>query len=78
MTQNPSVYNDWIIKQLLNSNIMLKNILKLNGAQLLSKNEQKSINGAGGRYLCNDTLPAVVCRSKSACQQNPDGSWYCA
>jgi hypothetical protein len=27
---------------------MLKNILKLEGAQELSKNEQKSINGAGG------------------------------
>lgn len=30
---------------------MLKNILKLKGAQKLSKNDQKSING-GGRTLC--------------------------
>ena len=28
---------------------MLKNILKLNGAQQLSKNEQQSINGSGGK-----------------------------
>ena len=30
---------------------MLKNILKLKGAQKLTKNEQKTING-GGRTLC--------------------------
>lgn len=37
--------NDWVIKQFLKQNIMLKNILKLNGAQQLSKNEQKEVNG---------------------------------
>lgn len=30
---------------------MLKNILKLDGAQLLSKNEQKEVNG--GRRACS-------------------------
>lgn len=35
----------WIINQLQIQLIMLKNILKLSGAQELSKNQQKSING---------------------------------
>ena len=42
---------------------MLKNILKLDGAQKLSKNEQKSING--GKIM--------------ACAEcwHPDRSWVC-
>ena len=36
---------------------MLKNILKLDGAQQLSKNEQKSING-GITRACSDSIAA--------------------
>jgi hypothetical protein len=47
--------NDWVIKQFLKQNIMLKNILNLNGAQQLSKNEQKVVNGGLPAYrLCCD------------------------
>ena len=35
------------VKLILNFTIMLKNILKLDGAQALSKNEQNKINGGG-------------------------------
>ncbi|WP_310555798.1 hypothetical protein [Flavobacterium sp.] len=46
---------------------MLKNILKLNGAQQLSKNEQKSING--GLRACGPggTCGAGFCCSGSVC-----------
>jgi hypothetical protein len=42
---------------------MLKNILNLNGTQELSRNEQKSINGAGPqcKYLSNGI---VICYKK--------------
>jgi hypothetical protein len=48
----------------LKNKIMLKNILNLNGAQQLSKNEQKTVNGSGpfsvntcqySNCLCNGT-----------------------
>ena len=52
---------------------MLKNILKLDGAQKLSKNEQKNINGGGAKpfknYYCVDGMPDS-CPPKT----NPDGS----
>ena len=38
---------------------MLKNILKLDGAQKLTNNEQKSINGAGGSNYC-DSLDTCI------------------
>jgi hypothetical protein len=43
-----------MIEVLTNSknHIMLKNILKLEGAQKLTRNEQKSINGGGCVILC--------------------------
>jgi hypothetical protein len=49
---------------------MLKNILSLEGAQKLTKNEQKSING--GRLACDAThsCPAGQCCSKGTC-------WIC-
>jgi hypothetical protein len=37
--------NDWGIAKLIKTTIMLKNILKLEGTQKLTKNEQKGING---------------------------------
>jgi len=48
---------------------MLKNILNLNGAQELSKNEQKTIQGAGGsRMLCIDQCQGGgPCPSGSSC-----------
>jgi hypothetical protein len=36
---------DWVINQFLKQNTMLKNILKLNGVQRLSRNEQKEVIG---------------------------------
>jgi len=52
---------------------MLKNILKLNGAQPLSKNEQGSINGGGpGSNCCNNTCidqcyTSGICASGGQC-----------
>ncbi|SFB00489.1 hypothetical protein SAMN05660845_1262 [Flavobacterium swingsii] len=46
---------------------MLKNILKLDGAQKMSKNEQKSINGGIGG--CKQPVPSV----NGTC---PTGYWY--
>ena len=43
---------------------MLKNILNIEGAQQLSKNEQQSINGGG--YDC-DNLPGVHCSDGYCC-----------
>ena len=44
---------------------MLKNILKLDGAQKLSKNEQKSINGGVVKaYTCKD----LVCPAGMHCE----------
>lgn len=48
---------------------MTKKILKLEGAQKMSKEEQKSINGGVGSFYCTTTKqcqiqydePAVVC-----------------
>jgi hypothetical protein len=49
---------------------MLKSILKLEGAQKLSKDEQKSING--GRIACDAThlCPTGQCCVKGTC-------WVC-
>ena len=44
---------------------MLKNILKLDGAQQLSKNEQKSINGGFIKaYTCKD----LACPANTHCE----------
>ena len=45
---------------------MLKNILKLNGAQEMSKKELQSING-GGRALCMQYCPPGCCVSTNVC-----------
>lgn len=47
---------------------MLKNILNLEGAQQLSNNEQKAING--GRKACNFNLPNYGCGSNECCSGN--------
>ncbi len=46
---------------------MLKNILNLDGAQQLSKNEQKEINGSKVRYKCENNAPI---RDVNACLCN--------
>jgi hypothetical protein len=56
---------------------MLKNILKLDGAQQLSKNEQKQVNG-GITKRCSDflnTCSNVVKSTRSAC--NTSGGVFC-
>jgi soluble P-type ATPase len=57
-------YNDWVINQFLKLCIMLKNILKLEGAQELSKKEQKEIKGQGFNDLlacrCPNTGVIVI------------------
>ncbi|MFT5891816.1 MAG: hypothetical protein ACI9Y7_001923 [Dokdonia sp.] len=40
------------VKLIINFTIMLKNILKLEGAQQLNKTEQRSIQGGGPREQC--------------------------
>jgi len=55
--------NDWGINQILKTIIMLKIILKLEGAQELTKNEQKSINGGtgpGGSFACDQWNSAGI------------------
>ena len=53
---------------------MLKNILNLEGAQKLSKNEQKLIKGAGPE-LCEDD---TVCYHPKKCTFDiVNGVWYC-
>jgi hypothetical protein len=57
-----------VLTKLLNLYIMLKNILKLEGAQKLSKNEQKSING--GLKDCIDPM-TNTCKYISLACANP-------
>jgi hypothetical protein len=57
-------------KNLKKTKIMLKNILKLEGAQELTKNEQKSIKGSNAP-LCNDGLCAIRVK------ENGRWSWRC-
>jgi hypothetical protein len=47
---------------------MIKNILNLEGAQQLSNNEQKVING--GRKACNFNLPNYGCGANECCSGN--------
>ncbi|TGD59656.1 hypothetical protein [Flavobacterium humi] len=52
---------------------MLKNILKLDGAKELSKNEQKSINGKGGDLLaCRCDNGQLVVGHADNCKQLTD------
>ena len=47
---------------------MKKSILNLRGAQELSKNEQKSVNG--GRPACKEGLPNQGCPPSQCCSRN--------
>jgi hypothetical protein len=59
------------LTKLIKTIIMLKNILKLEGAQKLTKNEQKAIKGgihicysdgcSNGRYCCKWGCQSVPC-----------------
>jgi hypothetical protein len=53
---------------------MLKNILKLDGAQQLSKNEQKEINGGIPEGCAYQTWP-LIGASKTACAANRPGGY---
>jgi hypothetical protein len=58
---------------------MLKNILKLEGAQKLSKNEQKSINGGAGTpqsFGCHTYFYNYCITTEGACT-NPKTVYYC-
>jgi hypothetical protein len=46
---------------------MLKNILKLDGAQQLSKNEQKTING--GKIRCTDSYNGPCLQTGIKCAE---------
>ena len=55
---------------LIKLSIMLKNILKLNGAQQLSKSEQGSINGGGPlQEQCGDGCNVGGCPTHLTCVQ---------
>lgn len=49
---------------------MLKNILNLNGVQLLSRNEQRTING--GIHKCG-----TPCTGTESCCSSCGGGYYC-
>jgi hypothetical protein len=51
--------------------IMLKNILQLEGAQELTKNEQKSISGAG---VCQGIDILICCPDTELCSCAPKGT----
>jgi hypothetical protein len=63
-----------VVTKLIKTITMLKNILKLEGAQKLTKNEQKSINGGITEWM------AANCVSESslggACQEPDETYWY--
>ncbi len=55
---------------------MLKNILKLDGAQQLSKNEQKSISGGfieGPKKKCGGCPIFYVCHDDGVCRRRVEG-----
>jgi hypothetical protein len=53
----------WEFIRLLKTIIMLKSILKLDGAQILTKNKQKSINGG---LVCNNDA-CIIKNGLSTC-----------
>jgi hypothetical protein len=53
---------------------MLKEILKLKGAQKLTNNEQKSINGGDTGVTCGPQGPSCPPRSVNTCI---NGRWVC-
>ncbi len=56
---------------------MLKNILKLDGAQQLSKNEQKSING-GLTVACANAWSHMSCTNSTLANcRIAVGSYFC-
>jgi hypothetical protein len=57
---------------------MLKNILNLEGAQKLTKNAQKSINGGRMPELCPGEVVLVSCIFPKKCTQGGPNGWYCA
>jgi hypothetical protein len=59
-----------VLTKLIKTIIMLKNILKLEGAQELTKNEKKSIKGSYAP-LCDEGLCAVRVR------ENGIMTWNC-
>jgi hypothetical protein len=61
-----------ILTKLMKTIIMLNNILKLEGAQKLTKNEQKSINGAGLR--CYGSEIVICCPDSEICACAPKGT----
>lgn len=70
--------NDWEIKHLNFIIIMLKNILDLEGVTVLSKEQQKNINGAGPGD--DPLIPIERCGyiidGNTTCKIPPnDGSW---
>jgi hypothetical protein len=57
-----------VLIKLIKTIIMLKNILKLEGAQGLSMNEQKSIKGSNAPF-CREGFCVV--------QESPRSKWTC-
>lgn len=54
---------------------MLQRILKVKGAEALTKKEQLSVNGGLGKRYCNDSVPQIaICVSDNEC---PAGTICC-
>lgn len=56
---------------------MLKNILKLDGAHQLSKNEQKSIKGSGPIKAICPPEPPICPEGNPDCQELIDYNVFC-
>lgn len=58
----------------------MKNLAILKGAKMLSKKEQRTINGGIGSRkpeLCSDDYPLVVCYFPTHCAIGPNGTSIC-
>ncbi|MCV9930052.1 hypothetical protein OIU83_20495 [Flavobacterium sp. LS1R49] len=53
---------------------MLKNILKLEGAQELTKKEQKSISGSASELVCQRPDILICCPDTGLCGCAPKGT----
>jgi hypothetical protein len=67
-----------VLTKLIKTIIMLKNILELEGAQKLTKNEQKSIKGGAAGRLCPVCPDGTILVAPNNYGSNLQCATYCA